>query len=252
MMNRLIACVLWLTLFLSISFGQSQKSAPPRQQKQTSFTERLLKFLGISDSPGTLKGPGDEVASGELWLADLNSQTTHALTSGDGYQSPIFLTGTKEVLSLRRGDVVQIPATGGEGRRLYSGNAILKLVAASSADSGTVLVLLRGEAGGRPGVGLLKISTGAITPVPYDANSSHDLQMLEDLAGWSRTYADKRIYVKRQSKQALSGTVEWSDIFLQAGNQPAVDVSQCAGVNCGQPSLSADGHWLVFIRSTAE
>ncbi|HSU60726.1 MAG TPA: hypothetical protein VLI55_15545 [Bryobacteraceae bacterium] len=252
MMNRLIACVLWLTLFLSISIGQSQKNAPPRQQKQSSFTERLLKFLGISDSPGTLKSPSDEVVSGELWLADLNSQTTHAVTSGDGYQSPIFLTGANEVLSLRRGDVVRIPATGGEGRRLYSRNAILKLVAANSADSGTVLVLLRAEAEGRPGVGLLTISTGAITPVPYDANSSHDLQMIEDLAGWSRTYADKRIYVKRQSKPALSGTVEWSDVFLQAGNQPAANISRCAGVNCGQPSLSADGHSLVFIRSTAE
>ncbi len=104
---------------------------------------------------------------------------------------------------------------------------------------------IEGEAERRPSVGLLKISTGPTTPVPYDANSSQDLQMVEELASWSRTYAE--IYVKRQSKQALSGTVEWSDV-----NQPAVDVSQCTGVNCGQPSLSADEHWLVFVRSTAE
>jgi hypothetical protein len=253
MMNRLMACVLWLTLFVSTAVGQSKGNTSASQQgRGTSFTERVLKFLGISDSPGTLKGPGDEVVSGQLWLADLNSQTTHALTSGDGYRSPIFLKGTKDVLAIRGSDVVQIPAFGGEGRTLYSKNTVLKLVAAGSAGAGTVLVLLRGEAEGRPGVGLLKVGTGAITPVPYDPASSQNLQMVEDLAGWSRTYGDRRIYVKRQSKQALSGTVEWSDVFLQVGNQPAVDVSQCAGVNCGQPSLSADGHWLVFVRSTAD
>lgn len=251
-MSRLIACALWLTLLVSTAFGQSQGNASPGPQKRTSFVEKLLKFFGISDSPGTLKGPGDEVASGQLWLADLNSQSTRALTSGDGYRSPIFLTATKEVLALRGSDVVQLPVLGGEGRKLYSIDGIVKLVATGSADAGTVLVLLRGEAGGRPRVALLNVSTGAITPVPYDPASSQDLQMVEDLAGWSRTYGDRHIYVKRQSKQALSGTVEWSDVFLQVGNQTAVDVSQCGGVNCGQPSLSADGHWLVFVKSVGE
>jgi hypothetical protein len=251
-MNRLVACVLWLTLLVSSAFGQSQGNVPPSQQKRTSFTEKLLKFLGISDSPGTLKGPGDEVNNGQLWVADLNSQTTRALTSGDGYRSPVFLTGTKEVLALRGSDVVQVPAVGGEGRKLYSVAGIVKLVGASTSDGGTVLILQRTESGGRPRVGLLNVTSGAITPVPYDPASSQDLQMVEDLAGWSRTYADRRIYVKRQSKQALSGTVEWSDVFLQVGNQTAVDVSRCDGVNCGQPSLSADGHWLVFVKSMAE
>jgi len=88
--------------------------------------------------------------------------------------------------------------------------------------------------------------------VPYDPASSQDLQMVEDLGGWSRTYGDRHIYVHRQAKQALSGTVEWSDVFLKVDNQPPVDVSQCNGVNCGQPSLSADGHWLVFVKTKAE
>lgn len=251
-MNRLIACGLWLILLVSTAFGQSQGSASPSQQKRTSFTEKLLNFLGISDSPGTLKGAGDEVSSGQLWLADLNSQTTRALAPDEGYRSPIFLTGTGEVLALRGSDVVRVPVVGGKVRRMYSIDSIVKLVAAGSADSGTILVLLRSEADSRPRVGLLNVSTGAITQLPYNPSSSQDLQMVEDLAGWSRTYGDRHIYVKRQSKQALSGTVEWSDVFLQVGNQTAVDVSQCDGVNCGQPSLSADERLLVFVKSVAE
>ncbi len=252
MMKSSIVCLLLLTLGVSGTFAQAQKSTSASQQKRTSFTERLLKFLGISDSPGTLKGPSDEVTSGELWVADLSARTTHALTSSGGYRSPIFLSETRELLALRGTDVMQIPAIGGEGRKLYSVDGITKLVGASSADSGTILILQRGEAGGRPRVGVLTISTGAVTPVPYNPASSQDLQMVEDLQGWSRTYGDQHVYVKRQSKQALSGTVEWSDVCLQVGSQPPLDVSQCDGVNCGQPSLSADGHWLVFVKSVVE
>ena len=253
MMNRLIARALLLLLLLlaSLASGQAQKNATPTKQAPTSFTEKLLKFLGISDSPGTLKGPGDEVTSGELWLADLQAKTTRALAPSEGYRSPIFVAGGREVLALRGTDVVQIPITGGQEKKLYAVDGIVKLVGANSADAGTALILLRGEAG-RPRVGLLTVATGAVTPVPYDPASSQDLQMVEDLQGWSRTYGGRHIYVKRQGKQALSGTVEWSDVFLQVGKEPPVNVSQCDGVNCGQPSLSEDGRMLVFVRAEAE
>jgi hypothetical protein len=251
-MHRLIACVL-LTSLLSASSARAQNNAPASQQKPpTSLAERLLKFLGISDSPGTLKGPGDEVASGDLWLADLQARTTRALTSSGGYRSPIFLAGNKDVLALRGTEVVRVASAGGEGKKLYSVDSIQKLVGASSEDAATVLILLRGQADGHPRVGLLTVSTGAVRPVPYDPASSQDLQTVEDLGGWSRTYGDQHIFVRRRSKQALSGTVEWSDVFLQADSEPSADVSQCDGVNCGQPSLSADRHWLVFVKTKAE
>jgi len=249
MMNRSIVGALLLALLMNSALAQAQKNPPP---KPTSFTEKLLKFLGISDSPGTLKGPGDEAGSGEVWLADLAAKTTRALTASDGYRSPIFLVGARDVLALRGNDVVQLPVAGGEARKLYSVVGIMKLVGASSADTGNVLILLQGQAGGRPRVGSLTLATGAVTPVPYDSASSQDLQMVEDLEGWSRTYGDRRIYVKRQSRQALSGKVEWSDVFLQVDGQPPMDVSQCDGVNCGQPSLSADGNWLVFTKAPPE
>jgi hypothetical protein len=252
MIHRFVAWFV-LTALVTTSSGQNQKSAPVSKQKpQTSFTEKLLKFLGIADSPGTLKGPGDEVTSGELWLADLQAKTKRALASGEGYRSPIFWAGSKDILVLRDTEVVRVPSTGGEGKSLYSVQGILKLVGASSEDPTTVLILVRDQTGGRPRVGLLTVSTGAVAPVPYDPASSQDLQMVENLAGWSRTYGNQHVYVQKQHKQALSGTVEWHDVFVQVDGNPPVDVSQCDGVNCGQPSLSPDGHWLVFVRAKAE
>jgi len=239
-------------LLVSAFSGLAQKDASAdKQSPRTSFTERVLKFLGISASPGTLKGP--EITSGQLWLADLQSNTTRPLTSSEGYRSPIFLVGNKDLLALRGSEVMRIPSVGGEGKRLYSVDGILKLVGASSADAATVLILLQTEAaGGHPRVGELTVSTGKVTPLPYDPASKEDLQMVEDLAGWSRTFGQRHIYVEKQSKKALSSTVEWRDVFLRVDSQPAVDVSHCDGANCGQPSLSADGHWLVFVQTKAE
>ena len=89
--------VLGLSLALVLggaAAGQNQKpqgAAPapaPAKKQSPDFIDKVLKFLGISDSPGTLKGPGDEVVRGELWVADLGSQTTHAIASGGRLSIP--------------------------------------------------------------------------------------------------------------------------------------------------------------------
>ena len=252
MTRRHIAC-LFLMLLVTATLGTAQKNAPAaKKTKRTSFTERVLRFLGISDSPGTLKGPGDEIVSGELWLADLQAKTTRALSAGDGYRSPVFLASDKDVLALRGSEVVRFSGGSGEGKKLYSVDGVLKLVGTSSEDAGAVLILLRADAGGHPRVGELTVSTGKVTLVPYDPASDQDLLMVEALSAWSRTYGDRRIYVQKQTKEAFSGKVEWHDVFLQVGTQSPVDVSQCDGVNCGQPSISTDGRWLVFVKARAE
>ena len=147
---------------------------------------------------------------------------------------------------------MRIPSTGGEGTKLHSIDGILKLVGAGSSDPNQVLVLLRSESGSHPRVALLAINTGAITDLPYDPASSQDLQLIEDLEGWSRVSGDNRVFVKRQTREDLSGTLEWTDVFLIANDHQPVDVSRCDGVNCGQPSLSQDGSLLVYVKEKAK
>ena len=91
-----------------------------------------------------------------------------------------------------------------------------------------------------------------VTVVPYDLASRRDLQMVENLEGWSRTYGDRRLYVKTQAKQILSGTVEWSDVFLKVGNREPLNISHGDGLNCGQPSLSENGSLVVFVKTKPE
>jgi hypothetical protein len=254
---RSLARVICLALFLSaVSAGQNQTSkppaAPPAKQKPTpGFIDRVLKYLGISDSPGTLKGPGDEVVRGDIWVANLNSNATHVLAKGS-YRSPVFKPGNDGVLALSGTQLMRFSPGSGDGEKLYSIPGVTKLVGFSSDDPDNLLLLRSNGAGGHPQVASISISTGKITSVDYDPASSADLQMVENLEGWTRTYGEKQIYVRRQTKQALSGTVEWSEVFLRADRQDPVNVSRCDGANCGQPSLSADGQFLIFVKAEPE
>jgi len=255
-MNPFLPGILLLASLAGLTDGYAQKNPtgnpPNKQSPPATLTEKLLKFFGISDSPSTLKGPGDEVRSGDLWLANLDTGATRALTSGGGYRSPVFLAGTANILALRGNDVVEVPSAGGEAKKLYSSDSILKLVGSASDDPGQVLVLLRSDGGAHPRIGSLTVSTGAVSLIPYDSSSSRDLQMVESLNRWSRTYGNRYIFVDRQSKQSFSGTVEWSDVFLKPGNAKAEDISRCDGDNCGQPSLAQDGRLLVFVKAKAD
>jgi len=256
-LRRLAPALGVVLLMCGSAVGQNQKPKPvpstaPQPKPSPGFVDRVLKFLGVSDSPGTLKGPGDEVVSGALWMTDLGSRATHAVTREGRFRSPVFVPGSGAILALSGNDLVRISAGSGEMMKLYPIAGVTKLVGCSAEDPDKVLVLRSGEAGGRPRIGLLSVSTGNVAPVGYDPGSGADLQMVENLEGWTRRYADTQVYVRRQTKQALSGVVEWSDVFLKADDQEPVDVSQCGGSNCGQPSLSADGRLLVFVKSEPE
>jgi hypothetical protein len=249
----------WIILFI-LSFSvlrglaQTKSTSHPqvKQKSSESFSDWLLRFLGIADTPNTLKGPGDEVKAGQLWLGTLDSKATRQLTTTAGFRSPVFLPGSTDILALHGNDLMQIPTSVGEPRRLYSVDRIIKLVGFGSDDPGKLLVLVQSESGGHPGVALLAVKTGGLTPVPYDPASSKDLQMVENLESWSRTYGDRHLYVKRETKEALSGTVEWTDVFLKAGNQNEQNVSHCDGSMCGQPALSGNGQLVVYVKSSTD
>ena len=56
-------------------------------------------------------------------------------------------------------------------------------------------------------------------------------------------------FTKTETKEGLAGAVEWRDVYLKREGRDTVNVSNCDGVNCGQPSLSPSGRWVVYIKS---
>jgi hypothetical protein len=248
-----------LILLAPVTGMGAQKPAAPqppaaqKSQKKTteSFWDKVLRVSGISHDPSTLKGPGDEVVSGEIWLAAAGFDRTQKLTATAGYRCPVFIPQSNDILALKAADVVRVARAGGKATKLYTINGITKLIGFSLDDPDKVLALTE-AANGDPGVGMLSLGSGMFTALAYNPTSSRDRKMLEHLQSWDRVYGDESVYLKRQSKESLAGTVEWTDVYLKAGSNQPVDASQCDSVNCGQPSLSADGKLVVFIKAVPE
>src|SRR5262249_16138261 len=77
-----------------------------------SLLEKLLRIAGLTAAPSQLKGPDDDVATGYVWLVNLDQQKANALTTAGGFRSPVFaLDGT--IFALQGDSIVRIPPFAG-------------------------------------------------------------------------------------------------------------------------------------------
>jgi hypothetical protein len=225
----------------------AKKTTAPQRPKET-FWEWALRFSGISVTPNTLKGAGEELLPGQIWVADLTSGARRRVTPGDGYRSPVYFANGSDILALQGAYAVRIAAGGEKPAKLYSLAGIAKLVG-FSLDSPDEVLILREDDAGHALPARLSVSTGTVAPLPYDPQSNRDRQMLEHLQDWQRSYGGTTVYVKRESKEAMSGTVDILNVFVKAPGRDPRNVSLCDTANCGQPSLSPDGNRVLFIKT---
>jgi hypothetical protein len=249
-MRMSIVIKVWGVGLLVAAAGDTQtlnkKTTAPPQPKET-FWERVLRFSGVSANPNTLKGADDELVSGQVWMADLRSGAMRKITPEFGYRSPVYYPNGADILVLQGAAVVRISSGAEPPAKLYHIAGIVKLVGFSIDDPDQVLVLTEDEQGRTSG-SRLSVETGAVRPLPYDPGSSRDRQMLEDLEGWQRTYGGTTVYIKRESRETLSGTAEISNVFVKSAGRDPLNISRCDMTNCGQPSLSPDGNRVLFIK----
>jgi Tol biopolymer transport system component len=249
-MKRSVVWIVLAAALASIAAGQAQDTkakgtTAPQRPKET-FWEWALRFTGISANPNTLKS-GDELVAGQVWVADLASGTSRKITSDGSYRSPVYFPTGSEILALQGDGVVRLSAGGYKTEKLYSIAGIAKIVGFSRGGPAEVLILAEDDAG-QVSAARLSIITGTVTPIPFEPQSERDRQMLEHLRGWQRSYGDTTVYVKREPRQTFSGPVEVLNVFLKTPGRNPQNVSGCALLNCGQPSLSPDGNRVVFVK----
>jgi hypothetical protein len=212
----------------------------------TELVARLISFLGISATPSQMKAP-DALTVGDIWIADAGRNARARLTSDGGYSWPVFDSGGERILALKGSDVLEIPLAGGPARRLASAAGITKLIGFDRARPGQVLVL---RAQPNAEIAVLSLADRQVTAIAYDPRSNEAGTFLAHLRGEERAYGDTVLYVRKETRNEVTGDVlEWTDVFVKEGDKRPRNISECEGANCGQPSLSADGDKIAYVRS---
>jgi hypothetical protein len=211
-----------------------------------SLMETLLRVAGLTVAPAQLRGPGDKVEPGSIWIANLDRQTVGSVTPDGGYHSPVFSPADGSLLALKGDFVVHVPAGGGSPVPIQRIAGAVKLVGFDGRNPADIVVLFESD---RAPLAVVSLRTGKVAPLPYNAASPEQQRMLTQIRGQERVYGTTRLYVKAESRQGLSRAIEWTDVYLRRGDSPPSNVSGCDGVSCGQPALSPDGRRVAFVKA---
>jgi len=105
-------------------------------------------------------------------------------------------------------------------------------------------VLLEASGAASP-LGVLSLTSGRVTPLPYDAASEEQRRLVARIRSDERQYGTTGVYTNPQRR----GSLRWTDVYVRTGTAAARNVSKCDGARCGQPALSPDGRSVAFIKS---
>ena len=238
MTRRVVMAVMGATSLATGLLAQTPRPPEP-------LLSKLLRIAGLTAAPSQMRGPADNAAVGDIWIANVDRRPARALTTNGGYRSPIFVNDTPVVLALRGNSVVRLGAQGGSAIPLAGAPKIVKLVGIDATSPDEVIVLL--DAPASP-LGVLSLQSGKVSPLPYDDSSDEQRRMLAQIRAQDRTYGETKVYTKTETKSGLSRPIEWTDVFLTRGAGSPQNVSACDGVNCVQPSLSPDGRSVAFVK----
>ena len=209
---------------------------------QESLLKTLAAFFGISQSPSQLRSSSGDAVAGEIWLVPAAGGAKSRLSREAVYHSPVFLPGGKSLLALRGEALVHIDIPGGTVTELMRLPGVTRLVgvARERPDEVAVLALVNGQSR----IEIFEISTGRRRIVRHDPQDGRDRLMLAYAEGDEREYGSVRVYTDEQSTSIR----QWTDVFIQTGGGPAVDLTNGNGLSSRQPALSHDGALVAYVN----
>lgn len=197
----------------------------------------LSDYFGttLPSGPGRLRAGPDKPRSGEIWLLDLTTAQASAIAVDGRYRSPIFLTNG-DILALREDMMTRFGRQNQEPVKLRRIKGINKLIGASEVKPNHVLALSGDNT-------LMEISLEKDESIELLVNtkSKKDANALNYLKGWDRRYVSIGLVVRKNDRGK-------ADVFVHR-DQDLANVTNCATVDCGQPSLSFDQQKVVFAKA---
>ena len=209
--------------------------------------EKLLRVAGLTAGPAQTRGTTAAAAAGNIWVVTTDKRPSKALTTDGGYTSPIFSPDGR-VYALRGGAVVRLPQETGAGVAVHQARGVLKLVGFDVKNPDDLVVLLEASGAASP-LGVLSLTSGRVTPLPYDAASEEQRRIVARIRSDERQYGTIGVYTNAETRRAPSRSVRGTDVYLRTGAAATRNVSTCDGASCRQPALSPDGRRVVFIKS---
>jgi len=215
----------------------------PATAEGNSFLTALLRFTGITATPGAVKG-NDNFAAGNIWLVQIEAAKAsepRKITNNGNYHTPLWIPGSQAILAMKSDKLVKLNAQGNEEKTLHTLTRNTALLGFDKHDTNRILVLQRPLA-----VGILTLASGQITPLPYDRNNSKELEAFEQLRKDFRSYDSVKVSVNEKKKPDSQGRFKsfYTILIEQLGGK---DVSISCPSDCSQPALAENGQQLLFI-----
>jgi hypothetical protein len=216
---------------------------------QESLLAKLLRIAGLTAAPFQMRGPGDAVEPGEIWITDVAQPAPRQANRDPDYRSPVFHPSAVGTLYVLKGDtLVRLDKDGSIATTIHTVPNAIKLVGFTSDDPDGLVVLIHSDADASP-LASLSLATGVLTRLPYDQKSDEERRVVAQVRGQHRVYGDTTVYTRTESKRRASRTIEWTDVFVQRGRSAPQNVSACDGVDCTQPALSPDRRRVAFVKN---
>jgi hypothetical protein len=218
-------------------------AAVGRASPDTSNPPTANMFWGALDKLGivirSLGNLGGGVERGEVWIVNLRTAERHHVGSSNDLAWPVLTPDDRTVFALRDGRLMRIGADG-TPEAWGAGVGWRKLLAI--APDGAIL----GFISGRPRAqAAMLLPSGTLVTLPQPETEQERLNT-SILLQEERDYADGRRLEVQRSERGGHGF----DVYLLAAGRTQ-NLSDCGDNACGQPSLSADGAFVIYIQSAA-
>ena len=235
---------LWLSMWvLSASMqGASQAAAPPPPATPTPSDTGsngfwvALKKLGVVLKSISDLGAGAD--SGQVWIVDVATGAQHPIVTPTSVAWPVFGQDEHTLFALRDGRVVQLSTLGSAPIPLGSAAGWRKLLGVDAENN------VLGFIAAKP-----RVSPAMLTPkgelrVFPAPESDDERERVSRLLQENRAYADGSELIVKRSTHGGRGY----DISLVTKGSVKT-LSDCADDYCGQPSLSPDRRYVVYVRT---
>jgi hypothetical protein len=228
-----------LILILAAALGATRAS--PAASDESSLAQAFwagIDYLGLTfKAVGNLGAGADR---GRVWIVDLATGESRQASGADDLAWPVFGLDRSTVFALRGKQAVRLASPGGEIAPVGPEADWRKLVGIDG--KGDLLGFVAGRPRAQPA---LMNESGRLLLLPQpetEQDRAHVSMLLQE----NHAYADGRQLLVTRSQRGGRGY----DITFATGASTK-DLSDCGDDACGQPSLSPDGRYVLYIRASA-